>query len=168
MKAYLIQKKVWAIVKGTDIKPAAGDDGYREWIKDEQLAAGAIYLGLEEGQKSQIVEFMEDPKKMWEVLESIHVQKHPSTRFNSYNSLLSITKLPEESLPALTARIKKAMLEIKNLCSDNFTLDDLDADLKSMAMIRALPDEYQSFVSSLVLLPKFDFKTLKEAFILEE
>ena len=98
MRAYLMQKKVWTIVKGTDVKPGVDDDGFREWIKDEQLAAGAIYLGLEDSQKSQVDHMSEDPKKMWEKLESIHVQKHPSTRYNAYNSLLSIHKLPEESL----------------------------------------------------------------------
>ena len=49
MKAYLMQKKVWAIVKGTDEKPSSGDANLRDWLKDEQLAAGVIYLGLEEG-----------------------------------------------------------------------------------------------------------------------
>ena len=167
MKAYLMQKKVWAIVKGTDVKPSSQDDGLREWLKEEQLAAGAIYLALEDSQKSQIEDIMDDPKKMWQELESIHVQKCPSTRFNSYNSLLSISKLPDESLPALTARIEKGMQEIKNLRPSGFSLDDSDADIMSMAMVHALPQEYSSFVSSLILLPKFDFKTLKEAFILE-
>ena len=136
MQAYLMQKKVWAIVKGTDIKPPPGDDGYREWVKDEQLAAGAIYLGLEDGQKSQIESIMDDPKKVWEELAAIHVQKRPSTRFNSYNTLFSISKLQDESLPSLTARIEKAMQDIKNLRPSTFTLDDLDADLMSMAMVR--------------------------------
>jgi hypothetical protein len=60
------------------------------------------------------------------------------------------------------------MQEIKNLRPQSFTIDDLDKDLMSMAMVCALPQEYSSFVSSLILLPQFDFKTLKEAFILEE
>lgn len=172
-----MQKKVWAIVKGTDEKPSSGDANLRDWLKDEQLAAGVIYLGLEEGQKSQIEDFLDDPKCMWEALEAIHVQKRPSTRFNAYNSLLSIIKQDTESLPSLTARIEKAMQEVriekamqevKNLQPESFSITDLDGDLMCMAMIRSLPSEYRSFVSSLVLLPKFDFKTLKEAFILEE
>src|ERR1700749_2040578 len=168
MKAFLMQKKVWAIVKGTDVQPSPGDANLRDWLKDEQLAAGVIYLGLQEGQKSQIEDFLDDPKKMWMELESIHVQKRPSTRFNAYNSLLSILKLEDESLPALTSRIERAMQEVKNLRPATFSLADLDSDLVCMAMIRSLPAEYRSFVSSLILLPKFDFKTLREAFILEE
>ena len=72
------------------------------------------------------------------------------------------------SLPSLTARIEKAMQEVKNLQPDSFSITELDGDLMCMAMIRSLPSEYRSFVSSLVLLPQFDFKTLKEAFIIEE
>ena len=134
MKAYLMQKKVWAIVKGTDIKPSPGDAELRDWLKDEQLAAGVIYLGLEEGQKSQVEDILDDPKQMWEELESIHVQKRPSTRFNAYNSLLSIMKLEEESLPALTSRIEKAMQEVKNLRPATFTLSDLDSVLESLCV----------------------------------
>lgn len=168
MKAYLMQKKVWAIVKGTDVKPSPGDSDLRDWLKDEQLAAGVIYLGLEEGQKSQVEDFLDDPKHMWEALEAIHVQKRPSTRFNAYNSLLSISKQENESLPSLTARVEKAMQEVKNLRPTGFLITDLDEDLMCMAMVRSLPSEYRSFVSSLILLPQFDFKTLKEAFLLEE
>src|ERR1700742_172342 len=146
MKAYLMQKRVWAIVKGTDTQPSPGSPDLRDWLKDEQLAAGVIYLGLEEGQKSQIENFQDNPKRMWEELESIHVQRCPSTRFNAYNTLLSITKQGDESLPSLTARIEKSMSEVKNLRPAGFSLADLDSDLLSMAMIRSLPAEYRSFV----------------------
>src|ERR1700753_3151035 len=37
-----------------------------------------------------------------------------------------------------------------------------------MAMVRSLGPEHKHFVYSLVLLPQFDFKTLKEAFIVEQ
>ena len=168
MKAYLMKMKVWGIVKATDTKPPDGDANLRDWLKDEQQAAGLIFLGLQDGQKSQIEAYLDDPKLMWETLASIHVQKRPSPRFNAYNSLLSITKAEDESLPSITTRIEKAMQDIRNLRPHHFTITDLDEDLMSMAMVRALPSEYRSFVSSLILLPQFDFKTLKEAFILEE
>ena len=168
MKAYLMQKKVWGIVSGKDPKPSPGDAILRDWLKDEGVAAGLIYLGVEDGQKSQIEDFLDDPKKMWETLEAIHIQKRPTTRFIAYNSLLSITKQDDESLPSLTSRIEKSMQEIKSLRPKAFTIDDLDDDLVSMTMVRSLPSEYQSLVSSLILLPQFDFKTIKEAFINEE
>ena len=149
-----MKMKVWAIVKGTDTKPSVGDANLRDWLKDEQQAAGIIFLGLQDGQKSQIEAHLDDPKAMWEKLKQIHVQKRPSTRFNAYNALLSIQKVEDESLPSLTARIEKCMQDIKNLRPTPFTITELDEDLMSMAMVRALPSEYSSFVSSLILLPQ--------------
>src|SRR5665213_288005 len=168
MKAYLMKKKVWGIVKGVDVKPAPGASDLREWLKDEQLAAGTLYLGLEAGQKSHVDEFQDDPVRIWTELEAIHVQKRPTSRYNAYNTLFSIKKLPDESLQSVTARIVAAMKDVVLLRHTTFTIDELDEDLKSMAMIRSLPSEYKTFVSSLVLLPQFDFKTLKEAFILQQ
>src|SRR5215469_1934043 len=108
MKAYLMKKRVWLIVKGVDVKPGAGSSDLREWLKDEQLAAGTIYLGLEEGQKSNVDEFQDDPVRMWTELASIHVQKRRTSRYNAYNTLFSIQKLDDETLPSLTARIEAA------------------------------------------------------------
>ena len=152
MKALLMQKKVWAIVSGLDVRPATDDPNFRDWIKDQQSAAGIIFLGLEDDQKHQIEDVLDDPSAMWIKLEAIHVQKRPSTRFNAYNSPPSITKLPDESLPSLTSRIEKAMQEVKNLRSKAFSIDSLDNDLLCMAMVRSLPSEYRSFVSSITLL----------------
>src|SRR6202000_697802 len=92
----------------------------------------------------------------------------PATRFNAYNTLLSIQKDEKESLPSLTARVEKAMQEIKGTRPDAFTISDLDGDLMCLALTRPLPPQYSSFVSSLILLPQFDFPTLKEAFQLQE
>jgi hypothetical protein len=168
MKAYLMQKKVWLIVSGDDVRPSSGTADLRDWLKDQQAAAGFIYLGLEKAQKTQVQQYLDDPKKMWEVLVSIHVHKRPATRFNAYNALLSIKKEENESLPSLTARVEKAMHDIKNTRPDSFSIEELDGDLMCMALTRALPSQYASFISSLVLLPKFDFPTLKEAFIMQE
>src|ERR1700749_154430 len=81
MKAFLMQKKVWAIVKGTDVQPSPGDANLRDWLKDEKLAAGVIYLGLQEGQKSQIEDFLDDPKKMWMELLNEEAQIDLETHF---------------------------------------------------------------------------------------
>ena len=39
---------------------------------------------------------------MWAKLESVHMQKRPGTRFNTYNALLSLSKLEDESLSSLS------------------------------------------------------------------
>ena len=54
MKAYLMQKKVWGIVDGSDPQPEATDPGLREWRKDKLMAAGVLFLGLEEGQNIEL------------------------------------------------------------------------------------------------------------------
>ena len=56
------------------------------------------------------------------------------------------------------------MQQVKNLRPSSFTIADLDDELASMAMIRALGPEYKNFVDSLILLPQLDRKTLLEAF----
>ena len=60
------------------------------------------------------------------------------------------------------------MIKVRNLCPDAFSLDDLDKELVAMTMIRALPDSYSSFASSLQLLDKLDKDTLQSAFVNEE
>src|SRR3954447_5914608 len=47
-------------------------------------------------------------------------------------------------------RIDQAMQNIRNLRPSSFTVTELDDELQSMAMIRALPADYQSFRSSLI------------------
>src|ERR1700742_4225937 len=77
MKAYLMQKKVWGIVSGVDTKPAPNLPDLRDWLKDQQAASGYIFLGLEDAQKTQVQAHLDNPKLMWETLQSIHVHKHP-------------------------------------------------------------------------------------------
>ena len=86
---------------------------------------------------------------MWVKLESVHLQKRPGARFNAYDALFSIKKLPDESLQALMTRVDTAMEQIQNLRPDSFTLEEMDKELVCMAMIRSLPGEYSSFASSL-------------------
>jgi hypothetical protein len=61
-------------------------------------------------------------------------------------NLFSIRKLDDESLSDLMARADKAIQDIKALCPSTFTLDDLDKELLSMALIHALPHDYKNFV----------------------
>ena len=60
------------------------------------------------------------------------------------------------------------MQDIKALHPASFTIIDLDQELLSMSLIRALPSEYNSFVSSLLLLDSLDTTKLQAAFQNEE
>jgi len=69
---------------------------------------------------------------------------------------------------SVTNRIDSAMRTIQNLRPQGFTLDKLDEELASMAMIRSLPDDYSSFVSSLLLMDKLEKSAIHQAFHTEE
>ena len=106
---------------------------------------------------------------MWKALKEVHMQQKPTARFNAYEALFNITKSNDESLPAVAARVEKAMHTIKDLRPSEFTLNELDDDLACMALIRSLPpDQYASFRSSLLLLPSISMSVLKDALQAEE
>ena len=91
---------------------------------------------------------------MWKALKEVHMQQKPTARFNAYEVLFSITKSNDESLPAVAARVEKAMHTIKDLRPSEFTLDELDDDLACMALIRSLPpDQYAVKGSGVNLTP---------------
>jgi hypothetical protein len=116
---------------------------------------------VEPDQRIHLTNIHDDPIKMWEALESVHLQKRPGVRFNAYDDLFSIRKQEDETLQMLMNRVDKAIHSIKDLCPTHFTLDGLDNKLASMSLIRALPsDEYGSFASSLLLLDKLDKTTI--------
>ena len=71
----------------------------------------------------------DDPISMWKALKEVHMQQKPTARFNAYEALFNITKSNDESLPAVAARVEKAMHTIKDLRPSEFTLDELDDDL---------------------------------------
>ncbi|KAF8239251.1 hypothetical protein L208DRAFT_1238827, partial [Tricholoma matsutake] len=101
---------------------------------------------------------------MWELLERGNQSKKPGTHFNTYYDLFSVRKQESEGLECLIARVSEKVHAIKDLHPSGFTLNDLDNELHSMALIHALPDEYSSFVSSLMLIDNLDCSTIHEAF----
>ncbi|HEX3640833.1 MAG TPA: hypothetical protein VHV10_06045, partial [Ktedonobacteraceae bacterium] len=133
-------------------------------------ALGEIYLMLEESQHVHIKDVLDDPKKMWEKLEKVHVQKKPGARFNAYAELFAIRKAEGESLADLMSRVGKAMQDIKTLRPTSFDIDALDQELQCMSLIRALPESFDHFVSSLILnaAETFDLDKIQSAFLAEE
>ena len=119
-------------------------------------------------QKVHLSGISDDPHAMWVKLESVHLQKRPGARFNAYEALFDIRKASDESLTSLMTRVDTAMEQIQNLRPDAFSLSDMDKELVCMTLIRALPEEYSSFASSLQLLDKFEKEKLQEAFVAEE
>ena len=177
MEAYLATKELWDYVDGSLPKPEAKDPAnltsaekqeLSDWKRKTAKASGEIWLSVEDDQKVYMKEVKGDPTAMWKQLEAIHVQKKPGTRFNAYDALFNVRKGEIEPLTALMARADKAMQDIKALRPSGFTLNDLDKELLSMTLIRALPSEFDNFASSLLLLNSLDLDKLKSAFQNEE
>ena len=118
-----------------------------DWEDKALRVASEIYLSLSDDQKTHIEDISDDPVKMWAKLEAVHLQKKPGMRFNAWEEFFSIHMEESESLSSLVTRIDAAMIKVRNLRPDAFSLDDLDKELVAMTMIRALPDSYSSFAS---------------------
>lgn len=149
------------------IEPSQSD--INDWEKVAEKATGAILRGIESSQRGLVLGVMDDPKAMWDALAAHHEQKRPATRFASYESLLSVQKRDNESLPALAVRVESALTAAQNARSPDFTLAQLDNDLACMALIRALPaKEYSHFCSLLLMKETITLASLKDALFLEE
>ena len=169
MQAYLMQKRVYGIVDGSDPMPDPSASNYRDWIRDRSAVSGYIFLSLEVDQKVHVKTLLHDPQAMWAKLESVHIQKRPTTRFNAYNALFSIKKAEDESLPSLVTRVEDQMNKVKELRDKDYTIDELDKDLMCMVLTRALPSsKYASFISNITMKKDFSFTSLQESFTLQE
>ncbi|KAF9455448.1 hypothetical protein BDZ94DRAFT_1139675, partial [Collybia nuda] len=68
----------------------------------------------------------------------------------------TIRKQEYETLQSLMNRVEESISVIQNLRPESFTMVELDSELASMALIRALPEDYSSFVSTLMMKDKLD------------
>jgi hypothetical protein len=124
-----------------------------------------MWLMVEPNQRVHFRGIKDDPVKIWGVLEGVHMQKQPGTHFNAYNDLFCIRKRDDEDLQSLINHVDDALHRIRDLRSIGFTLDKLDNELASMTLIRALPDDYNLFVSSLLLKDDLDKMTVQNVFV---
>ncbi|KZT21222.1 hypothetical protein NEOLEDRAFT_1223876, partial [Neolentinus lepideus HHB14362 ss-1] len=173
MEAYLKTLDLWDVTDDPTAAPLPEDatnlmmeerKEVQDWEKHKGQASGQIWLVVEDRQKVHVKDVKSDPAKMWLKLKEVHVQQKPGTCFNAYDALLGLCKLKGESLASLMARADKAMQDICVLHPKDFTIDSLNNDLTSMALIRALPSEYNNFVSSLLLLNSLDLSKLQSVF----
>jgi hypothetical protein len=152
MRASLMEKTIWGVVSGSLSAPA--DPGeLKKWKEMREKAVGMLFLALEEDQRVHLGGEWDDPAKMWTSLQAVHLQKRPAVRFNAYQGLFNIRKEDTETLSSLIGRVEASIQQVKDARPKDYSLTDLDGDLASMSLIRALPDSYQSFISSLIMLP---------------
>ena len=175
MEAWYRAQGLWRLVSGASKCPTVStppkdgeEDKVEAWETKADKAAGIMWLMVDSNQRVHFRNIKDDPVKMWKALEDVHMQKRASTRFNAYNDLFSIRKRDEEDLQSLINRIDDAIHRIHDLRPSNFTLDMLDDELASMMLIRALPEEYNTFVSSLLLKDNLDKTAVQNVFIHED
>ena len=106
-----------------------GSDKGSIWDDNASMAAGDIFLGVQLEQRVHLDGIAEDPVKMWAKLETVHLQKHPGTRFNAYDNLFTLRMLPDESLQSLMNRVDQSIISIQNLQPSTFTLAQMDKEL---------------------------------------
>jgi len=165
MEAWYRAQALWHIVSGAS-KPPTISAPPREGEEDklEAWEVKADKAAVEPTQRVHFRGIKDDAVKMWGVLEGVHMQKQPGTRFNAYDDL----KRDEEDLQSLINHVDDAVHRIRGLRPIGFTLDKLDDELASMTLIQALPDDYNSFVSSLLLKDDLDKMTVQNAFVRED
>lgn len=175
MEAWYRAQALWRIVSGASKSPTLSiplkdgeEDNLEAWQVKADKAAGIMWLMVEPAQRVHFREIKDDAVKMWGVLESVHMQKQTGTRFNAYDDLFSIRKHDEEDLQSLINRVDDAVHRIRDLRSTGFTLDKLDDELAFMTLIRALPDDYNAVVSSLLLKDDLDKAAVQNVFVCED
>ena len=166
MAGYLRETGGWRITMGTARVPDPSSEPveYEKYLDSVDKAAGKIYNSIEHGLRADVTGIEGDPVEMWKKLESIHSSKKPGMRFASYDSLFSIRLRPNESLPDLITRVGSAIAALKERRPDKFTINDLDDELHSMTLIRALPSEYTLLKDLLMILDSLVPATISEAF----
>jgi len=155
MEAWFRAQVLWRIICGVSKPPTVSAtpkegevDKLEAWQLKADKAAGIMWWMVDNTQRVHFRGIKDDPVKMWGALKEVHMQKRPGTRFNAYDDLFSIRKHEEEDLQSLINQVDDALHRIRHLRSTAFTLDKLDDELAPMALIRALPENYNSFISS--------------------
>ncbi|KZT68925.1 hypothetical protein DAEQUDRAFT_670563, partial [Daedalea quercina L-15889] len=128
------------------------------------LAAGEIWSCVEREQQMHLEAIRDDPVAMWAKLEAVHMQKHPGTCFNIYNALLSLSKAKDKSLSTLSTRASQLKSNMKALRPSDFDIAKPDDELILMALIRALPSEYNALRQTLLLDDSLTLEKLQETF----
>ncbi|KAF9785923.1 hypothetical protein BJ322DRAFT_1107804 [Thelephora terrestris] len=86
---------------------------------------------------------------------SCNIKPISAPRFQAYQDLFSIEKVPSETLDGVINRVDEQVRIIKSLTPDNFTLDSLYDNLSSMTIINSLPHDFSTVVSTLAVMDKF-------------
>jgi hypothetical protein len=97
MEAWYRAQALWRIVSGASKPPTVSvpprdgeEDKLEAWEVKADKAAGIMWLMVEPHRGCTFRGIKDDAVKIWGVLEGVHMQKQPGTRFNAYDDLFSI------------------------------------------------------------------------------
>lgn len=160
VNSYLLTKKWSRIALGKKKKPvvttpadpdapssaeitiiARQKDALEKWIDDNGAAAGVIALMLSEEEKLEVQDYLSDGAALWAALKTRHLTVKPGSHYNTFVEFTSMRPEPGEELGAFFSRLKDLMNRIKQCREPGYTIDTLDKEMVSIAMIRALSDD---------------------------
>ncbi|PAV24103.1 hypothetical protein PNOK_0117100 [Pyrrhoderma noxium] len=161
------------ILDGKESTPDKAADlaGYNNYQLRKDQAIALLELTVENEQRIHFIAELskEQPSAMWTALENAHRQKKPAQRFNAYEKLFSMQKTDDESLTQFAGRIKASLIDIQALRDSGFTLESLDDELASMALLKGLSTEkYSNLRTSLLITTKLSMSDLVQALALEQ
>ena len=133
-----------------------------------RLSFYIIALSLSPSQSIYIEGIEDDPVKIWKKLEEKHVEKIAGSRFVVYDELFSVALEDPASPTTLIPKVEDILRRIKGLRPDTFTVDQLDKELATMAILKALPECYNALVSTLLMQKDLSLDIVHSALKREE
>ena len=155
MQALLIAKDLWGYASGAVTKEGVTDAAAsKTYYSTSQIVCALIYLNIDPEMEAFIVDKLDsmDAPGMWKALEDECLSKHPGAHFNAFDDFFSIRKQEDESLTLLAVRVAESIHYVCNLRPKVYTLENMEEELECMALIRALPEEFNAFSSSLLMV----------------
>ena len=169
MQALLQRNSTWRLVKGTYEEPSANADDLETWEAMNMNAAGVIYSQVEPSIQPLIREKLDNAPGMWTTLKDHFAKDNAASRFLIVDEFLSISKQTDESLTSLCARVEDTLQKVCSAHTEALTLSQFEEELAMMTLIHSLPEDFNNFRSSLLLVPgTLSLETVKEAFMQEE
>ena len=98
-----------------------------------------------------VAQHLMDAAVMWKKLKEMYEQVNPAARFNAYAEFFNIHKKDDESLTNLVSRVGQALHKIRSTRSPTLTVEQLELELSCACLCNALPKEYESFRSAVLL-----------------
>jgi hypothetical protein len=189
ISAYFRLHGLFNIIVEKEQRPTSDTMAQASWDECKMQAASAIEMTLDPENATHIHGIEGQAIEMWKKLESVHNTRTPGGRFNAMDTFFSIKKEESEDLHSLITHVKAGMQNIKALRPVSnttlsapsvtvsgggtttvalYTLETLDEELIIMALLRALPEDYNSLRSSLFIQSSLNLQIVKSAFLAED